>query len=126
MSELKPKFPNDDLSRARDPRCLETCDVPGVCLRLESSRQRVAIPYALLLRVELSEDETGCDLTFATHEVRIRGRRLRAVYLAVSQGQAVQIGVGDSANVREGDAVLGPLVTGLQIDPLDEKLRARR
>ena len=69
---------------------------------------------------------TGCDLTFATHEVRIRGRRLRAVYVAVSQGQAVQIGLGDSdsANVKVGDVVLGPLVTGLQIDPLEESARA--
>ena len=125
MSGLKPKFP-DAAAPPRDPRCLETRDVPGVCLRLEATRQSIAIPYALLLRVELSEDETGCDLTFATHEVRIRGRRLRAVYVAVSQGQAVQIGLGDSAYVKAGDALFGPLVTGLQIDPLEEPARARR
>lgn len=126
MSELESKFPDDGRSFGRDPHCLVTSDVPGVCLRLESVRQRIGIPYALLLRVELSEDETGCDLTFATHEVRIRGRYLRAVYVAVSQGQAVQIGLGDSANFRQGDAILGPLVTGLQIQPLEESTRARR
>ena len=58
----------------REPHCLETRDVPSVCLRLEAARQSIAIPYALLLCVELSEDETGCDLTFATHAIRIRGR----------------------------------------------------
>ena len=126
MSGLKPKYPDSGLPLARDPHCLETRDVPGVCLRLESGRQRLAIPYSLLLRVELSEDETGCDLTFATHEVRIRGRWLRPVYIAISQGEAVQVGLGDSASLKEGDSVLGPLVTGLQIDPLDESARARR
>jgi len=127
MSGLKPKYPDSSgLPRSRDPHCLETRDVPGVCLRLEAARQRVAIPYALLLQVELSEDETGCDLTFATHEVRIRGRYLRPVYVAVSQGEAVQIGLGESADVREGDTILGPLITGVQIDPIDESARARR
>jgi hypothetical protein len=97
-----------------------------LCLRFESTQQRLALPYALLLRVELSVDETGCILNFATHEVRIRGRHLQAVYLAVSQAQAVQIGVGDSARFSDGDAYMGPLVTGLQIDPVDDKERARR
>lgn len=126
MSGFKTKFPGGDTTPARDPHCLETREVPGVCLRLEATRQSIAIPYALLLRAELSEDETGCDLTFATHEVRIRGRRLRAVYVAVSNAQAVQIGVGESASVSTGDTILGPLVTGIQIAPLDESIRARR
>ncbi|MDI1335895.1 MAG: hypothetical protein PSU94_06890 [Lacunisphaera sp.] len=126
MSELESKFPDDGRSPGRDPHCLVTSDVPGVCLRLESTRQRIALPYALLLRVELSDDETGCDLTFATHEVRIRGRWLRPVFVAVSQAEAVQVGLGDSAKFKEGDSVLGPLVTGMQIEPLDESARARR
>ena len=123
---LKPKVPGDDALRPRDPGCLDTREVPGVCLRIESARQRLALPYALLLRVEVAEDQTSCEIAFATHVIIVRGRHLRAVYVAVSQGQAVQISLGDSAKILEGDTFLGPLVTGIQIEPLDESGRARR
>ncbi len=126
MNGLNPKIPDNVTERARNPQCLVTGDVPGVCLRLEAARQSIAIPYALLLRVKLSADETGCDITFATHDVRVRGRWLRAVYVAISHGQAVQVGLGNSGQVTAGDSVIGPLVTGIQIDPLDESSRARR
>ncbi len=126
MSALKPKFPGSESLQPRGPGCLETQEVPAVCLRLHSHRQRLALPYALLLRTELSDDETNCAITFATHEVSVRGRHLRAVYLAVSQGQAAQIGVGESASFTEGDKFLGPLVTDVRIEPTDESGRARR
>jgi hypothetical protein len=126
MSALKPKFPGEDPLRPRDPGCLDKQEVPAVCLRLHSHRQRLAIPYALLLRTELSDDETTCGITFATHEVSVRGRHLRTVYLAVSQGQAAQISVGESASLPEGAAFLGPFVTEVRIEPLDESGRARR
>jgi hypothetical protein len=95
-------------------------------LRLQSHRQQIALPYALLLRAELSEDATNCRLCFATHEVSVRGRYLREVYLAVSQGQAAEISIGQSATLREGEAFLGPLVTEIQIEPTDESGRTRR
>lgn len=124
MSGLKPKFPGAD--QPRDPGCLVTQDVPAVCLRLQSHRQQIALPYALLLRVEFSEDATKCVLSFATHDVNVRGRHLKDVYLAVSQGQAAEISVGRSEYLREGMAFLGPLVTEIQIEPTDELGRARR
>jgi hypothetical protein len=105
---------------------MESRDVPGVCLRIESARQRVAIPYALLLLVEISEDETRCEISFATHKVTVRGRDLRYVYVAVSQGQAMQVSVGDPAKFLEGEAYYGPMITGIQIEPLEESSRARR
>lgn len=124
MSGLKPKFLGAD--QPSNPGCLVTQDVPAVCLRLQSHRQQIALPYALLLRAELSEDATNCVLSFATHEVSVRGRHLREVYLAVSQGQAAEISIGQSATLREGMAFLGPLVTAIQIEPTDESGRARR
>lgn len=124
MSAFKPKIPGQ--VEPHDPKCLITQDVPAVCLRLQSHRQRIALPYALLLRAELSEDETTCAITFATHEMSVRGRHLRPVYLAVSQGQAAQISVGESARVAEGDSFLGPLVTDIRIEPTDESGRTRR
>ena len=124
MSGLKPKFPGVD--QARNPGCLVTQEVPAVCLRLQSHRQQIALPYALLIRAELSEDATNFVIVFATHEISVRGRHLLRVYLAVSQGQAAQISIGDSASFAEGDKVLGPLVSDIRIDPTDESGRARR
>lgn len=124
MSGLKPKFPGAD--QPRNPGCLVTQDVPAVCLRLRSHRQQIALPYALLLRAELSEDATTCLLSFATHEVSVRGRHLRDVYLAVSQGQAAEISIGQSAILREGTAFLGSLVTAIEFEPIDESGRVRR
>jgi hypothetical protein len=124
MSGLKTKFPGTE--QPRNPGCLVTQDVPVVCLRLQSHRQQIALPYALLLRAELSEDATNCLLIFATHEVSVRGRHLREVYMAVSQGQAAEISVGQSAVLREGAAFLGPLVIEIRIDAIDEAGRTRR
>lgn len=124
MSALKPKIPGQD--QPRNAGCLDTQDMPAVCLRLQSHRQRLALPYALLLRAELSDDETNCVIIFATHEISVRGRHLRGVYLAVSQGQAAQISTGESAMMAEGDSILGPLVTEIRIEPADEAGRARR
>lgn len=126
MSGPKAKVPDGEALMVRNPNCLETQDVPPVCLRLHSHRQRLALPYALLLRAELSEDENCCAVIFATHEISVRGRHLLGVYLAVSQGQAAQISIGDSASFTEGDKFLGPLVTDIRIEPSDEKGRARR
>ncbi len=61
-----------------------------------------------------------------SHEINVRGRHLRPVFLAVSQGQAAQISVGESASLTEGDAFLGPLVADIRIEPTDESGRARR
>lgn len=124
MSELKSKFPGEDLPR--NPGCLVTQDVPAVCLRLQSHRQQLALPYALLLRIELSEDETSCVIVFATHEISVRGRHLREVYLAISQAQATEISISQSATLRDGSAFLGSLVTEVRIKSTDELGRARR
>jgi hypothetical protein len=84
------------------------------------------LPYALLLRVELAENETACDNTFATHAVKLRGQYLRPIYLAISQAKAAQISFGESASLTEGDSYRGPLVTGMRIEPTEEDERARR
>ncbi|MEZ5414402.1 MAG: hypothetical protein R3F03_08815 [Opitutaceae bacterium] len=126
MSDPKSKTPRGEALTIRNPGCLDMQEVPPVCLRLHSHRQRIALPYALLLSVELAADEVGCVITFATHEVRVRGRYLQTVYTAVSQGQAVQISVGDSGSFSEGDKFLGPLVTDIKIESTDELDRSRR
>jgi hypothetical protein len=118
MSELKPNNSETDSGRALDPECLDTRETPAVCLRIESHRQRIALPYSLLLKVEISTDDTACDLTFATNKVAVRGRHLRGVYIAVSQAQAVKISTGLSSGVPAGRAFVGPLITEIRIEPV--------
>ena len=84
MSALKSKHSGGQAHELSDPGCLETQEIPSVCRRLHIQRQRLAIPYALLLRIELATDETACVIGFASHEVTMGGRHLRSVYLAVS------------------------------------------
>lgn len=124
MSGLKPK--RDGQPETVNPGCLRTQDFPAVCLRLHAQRERIAIPYALLLRVALSEDETRCAITFATHEVTVQGSYLEPVYVAVSQGMAAEIAIGRSGKLGEGVYFSGPLVTQVRIDPTTEGDRARR
>lgn len=124
MSGPEPKIPGK--TQPRDTGCLEAQEVPALCLRLQSHRQRLAIPYPLLLWIELADDETSCLIVFATHEVCVRGRHLRRVYLAVSQGQAAQISTGESASLPEAATFYGPLVTDIRIEPVDEAGRTRR
>jgi hypothetical protein len=123
---LKSNAPASEKPIPLNTGCLDTRDVPGVCLRIESARQRLALPYALLLLVEISEDQALCEIAFATHKVTVRGRDLRAVYVAVSQGLAVQVSVRDPTAFVEGQVYYGPTVTGIQIEPLEESGRARR
>lgn len=126
MSGLKPRHPDLAISQPIDPGCLTTREVPSLCIRFRSHRQRVAIPYALLLCLELAEDETTCLIAFATYEIRLRGRHLRQVYEAVSLGQALQVSVGDAGRVMAGISFVGSLVTEIRIEPTDESGRARR
>jgi len=123
---LKPKLPGGEPLKPVDTGCLETREIPSVCLRIESARQRIALPYALLLCVEIAEDETQCEIAFATHTVTVHGRGLRSVYVAVSQGHAMQVRVRDSAKFLEGELYFGSIITGIQIEPLHESGRARR
>ncbi len=126
MSGLKSKYPDGGAPRPIDPGCLVTQDVPAVCLRLRSHRQQLALPYALLLQIELSDDQANCVIVFATHAISVRGRHLREVFVAISQGQAAQISVGESALVGEGAVFVGPLVTDIRIEPTDESGQSRR
>lgn len=123
---LKSKPSQEERAQPLNPGCLDVRDTPAVCLRLESHRQRIAIPYALLLKVEISTDDTACDLTFATHQVGIRGRHLRELYFAVSQAQAVQISTGLASGVPDGLPFFGPLVKEIRVEPVDEAGRSRR
>ena len=86
------------------PECYVTADYPAAFSRLETARERIALPYSLLLAVSLSMDESVLGLDFASHKVTVTGKRLYEIYCAISaaRGQVLQ------ARGALGEIALGP------------------
>lgn len=74
--------------------CLITSASPTLCLRLETPRERLALPYAGLVSVSLSVDDTAMTIVFVTHRVTIKGRKLYPIYGEVAAGSAHGLEVG--------------------------------
>jgi hypothetical protein len=55
-------------------------------LRVETPRERIALPYATLLGFTLSVDETILELDFASHKITVKGERLHEVFCALARG----------------------------------------
>ena len=70
------------------PNDIEHSASPGLFLRFESTREQIALPYSLLLKLELSLDQRTLELGFATHTVTVGGLDLHEIYEAVSDGHA--------------------------------------
>ena len=80
--------------------CYETDHSGQAFLRLMNARERRALPYALLVDLELSEDSTALKLIFAHYEVTVRGRNLGVIFEKVSATRCVLIQPGRSSNSR--------------------------
>ena len=116
-----------DHVRLRDPGCLETREMPATFLRLHSPRVQVALPYASLVKLELTLDETTLELSFITHRVTIAGRSLNEIYQAVTEAEARLVRVvssdfADAAAVPSYKA----LVRAIRIEPLDAEERRKQ
>lgn len=74
--------------------CLFTEGSPTLCLRLETPRERLALPYAGLVSVSLSVDDTVMTVFFVTHRITVKGRKLTEIFRAVATGSAHGLGVG--------------------------------
>ena len=108
-------------------RCLETREIPGVFLRLQSTREQVALPYSSLIKLELKNDATAVELSFVTHRVMISGRNLAEIYQSVAEGQARVISV--AATDFAGEFLMPAhraLVREIRIEPLDAEERRKR
>ena len=118
---------HDGTSLRPRPNDIERTVTPGLFLRFESRRERVALPYAVLLKLELSLDERMLELGFATHLVTISGRDLREIYEAVADGRARCIRLSDRATVedvaREGNRSVVREIRIAALDPDDRKRR---
>ena len=116
-----------DHVQLRDPGCLETRELPATFLRLHSPRVQVALPYASLIKLELTLDETALELFFVTHRVTITGRSLTEIYRAVTEAEARLVRVvaadfADAAAVPSHKA----LVEAIRIEPLDADERRKQ
>lgn len=78
----------------RSGDCLSTITSPVLCLRFESARERLALPYASLVAIRFSTDNTILTILFVTHKVTIKGRNLTDVYSAVATGAAAVLALG--------------------------------
>jgi hypothetical protein len=109
------------------PKSVERTPTPELFLRFESTRNRIALPYALLLKLELSLDQRTLELGFATHTVTVSGWDLQEVYEAVAEGHARCIRVSERVTpgspVRQDDRAV---VAEIRIAPLDPDDRRRR
>ena len=74
--------------------CIAGASAPTLFLRLESPRERLALPYASLTEMRLSLDETVLTLLFVTHRVTVKGRKLHEAHCAIAAGSAAALAVG--------------------------------
>lgn len=109
------------------PNDIERTATPGLFLRFESTRERIALPYALLLKLELSLDQRTLELGFATHAVTIGGRELHEIYEAVADGHARCIVLSDRETQRVAmQRDRGTVVAEIRIMRLDPENQKRR
>jgi len=100
--------------------CYIAGDHPAVFLRLETVRERMALPYAILLGLALSLDETTLELDFASHKVTVTGKRLYEVFCAVSAGQSqALLARGTAEEFALGAAAKAPFIQDIRIKLVD-------
>ena len=100
--------------------CYIAGERPAPFLRLETKRERMALPYAMLLGIVLSLDETSMELDFASHKVTIAGKRLYEVFCAISAGQGqalLALGTGEEFSL--GPVAKAPYIKDIRIKPVD-------
>jgi hypothetical protein len=93
-----------------------TSQNPVPYLRLESARQRLALPYATLLGIELATDDNSLKLDFASHQVTVHGKRLYEIYCSVSAGTcAALFGRSELHELQTGPGTDKPVIQELHI-----------
>ncbi len=100
--------------------CYIAGDRPASFLRLETRRERMALPYAMLLGIVLSLDETSLELDFASHKVTVSGKRLYEVFCAISAGQGQALmALGTVEEFALGPAAKAPYIQDIRIKPVE-------
>lgn len=101
--------------------------MPAVFLRLQSAREQVALPYSLLIKLELKNDATALELSYVTHRVMVTGKNLAEIYEALADAQArlISVAAADFADAFSIPAH-NALVREICIDPLTTEERRKR
>ena len=86
---------------ARD--CYETEGAGQAFLRFITTREQRALPYALIVDMELSEDAAVLKLFFPHYEITVHGRQLRAIFnrIASTRCTAIRLAASSAASGYE-------------------------
>jgi hypothetical protein len=95
--------------------CYETEHAGQAFLRLMNARERRALPYALLVDVELSENSTALKLVFPHYEVTVRGRNLEVIFEKIAAARCTLIQPGRSSRSRGQDSDEPTVVTEVRL-----------
>ena len=71
--------------------CFSFVRSPQVFLSLETPQERRALPYALLVDVEISSDSTTIKLSFSHYAVTVRGNQLDEIYHSICAAECAVI-----------------------------------
>ena len=71
--------------------CFSFARSPQVFLSLETPQERRALPYALLVDVEISSDSTTIKLSFSHYAVTVRGNQLDEIYHSIRAAECAVI-----------------------------------
>lgn len=100
--------------------CYSTSDRSAPFLRLETKRERMALPYATLLGIVLSLDESSLELDFASHRVTVIGKRLYEVFCAISAGHGQALFAHpESVEMTAGPNSKIPLIREIRIKAVE-------
>lgn len=100
----------------KDLECYQTSEYVAPFIRLETHRERIALPYSTLLGVTLSVDETTLALDFADRLVIVRGKRLHEVFCAIARGRVEAVFTRSrSSEIEIGPASSAPFVSEIRI-----------
>jgi hypothetical protein len=101
---------------AKDVECYVTSDFGAPFIRLETPRERIALPYSTLLGVTLSVDESILGLDFADRQVTVRGKRLHEVFCALARGRVEAVFARPAADeLLAGPGNTAPVVTEIRV-----------
>jgi hypothetical protein len=93
-----------------------TSETGAVFLRLETPRERLALPYATLLGLSLSVDDATLELDFASHKITVKGKRLYEVFCAISAGRSSALFArSEVEELALGSTVTLPIIAEIRI-----------
>jgi hypothetical protein len=98
--------------------CYAEARAPQVFLSLETPRERRALPYTLLLEVEISSDSGLLKLVFSHYEVLVKGSKLDVIYESVRDASCTAIMPGKAIDGYSAPARTTATVTEIRIKRL--------